>query len=133
MATHAEPATELASQVQALMRRPYRRVVQGNPEEGYLGFVPELPGCMTAGETPAEALANLDEALAAWLESALSRGLAIPDPLPLPSLDDDLAQYSGKLLLRMPKMLHRDLALLAQREGVSINQLAVSLIARGVQ
>lgn len=132
MATPTTRSTDLESQVRALLRQPYRRAVQGDPDDGYLGFVPELPGCMTAGETPAEALANLEEAMAAWLETALAEGHAIPDPGPMPSLNEDLAQYSGKMILRMPKTLHRDLALLAQREGISINQLAVSLIARGV-
>jgi antitoxin HicB len=123
---------DIEQRARELLSRPYRRAVQGDPVEGYLGFVAELPGCMTEGATPSEALANLEEAMAVWFETALSTGQSIPDPSPMPSLREDLAQYSGKMILRMPRTLHRDLALRAQREGVSINQLAVALIARGL-
>ena len=41
-------------------------------------------------------------------------------------------QYSGKVNLRMPKSLHRDLARRAQQEGVSLNQTIVTALARSV-
>ncbi len=41
-------------------------------------------------------------------------------------------QYSGKINLRMPKSLHRDLVHRAQQEGVSLNQLIVISLARSV-
>jgi predicted RNase H-like HicB family nuclease len=59
---------------------PYHRVIHIDPGDGYLGEVAELPGCYTAGSTPEEALANLDEAMAAWLESSLISGDPIPEP-----------------------------------------------------
>ncbi len=68
-------------QVQAVLRRPYHRVIRGEPVEGYLGEVPELPGCLTAGATPEEALRNLTEAMAVWVESALVHGDPIPEPV----------------------------------------------------
>lgn len=71
----------LEEQVQAIIRRPYHRVITGEPVEGYLGEVLELPGCLTAGETPEEALRNLDEAMAVWIESALVHGDPIPEPI----------------------------------------------------
>lgn len=67
-------------EIQRLLRLPYHRVISGEPVEGYLGEVPELPGCLTAGESPTEALANLDEAMAAWFEAALMMGMSIPEP-----------------------------------------------------
>ncbi|MCZ2112032.1 MAG: type II toxin-antitoxin system HicB family antitoxin [Dehalococcoidia bacterium] len=66
--------------IQATIRRPYHRVIRGEPVEGYLGEVLEFPGCFTAGETPEEALRNLDEAMAVWIESALAHGDPIPEP-----------------------------------------------------
>jgi predicted HicB family RNase H-like nuclease len=42
-------------------------------------------------------------------------------------------RYSGKVSLRMPKSLHRDLALLAAAEGVSLNQLMVVTLAQRAQ
>ncbi|HMO96362.1 MAG TPA: type II toxin-antitoxin system HicB family antitoxin [Tepidiformaceae bacterium] len=69
-----------AVEIERLLRQPYHRVISGNPEDGYLGEVPELPGCYTTGDTPVEALANLEEAMAAWLESCLISGDPIPGP-----------------------------------------------------
>jgi antitoxin HicB len=40
--------------------------------------------------------------------------------------------YSGKVNLRMPKSLHRDLARRAEEEGVSLNQFMVVTLARAV-
>lgn len=40
--------------------------------------------------------------------------------------------YSGKVNLRMPRSLHRDLARRAEEEGVSLNQLMVVVLARAV-
>ena len=71
---------ELDAEVQEILRRPYHRVITGEPSEGYLGEVPELPGCLTAGATPAEALESLQEAMAVWVESALAHGDPIPEP-----------------------------------------------------
>ena len=41
-------------------------------------------------------------------------------------------EYSGKVNVRMPKSLHRDLAHRAEQEGVSLNQLIVTALARSV-
>lgn len=71
---------EVEREIQRRVRLPYHRVISGDDVEGYLGEVIELPGCLTAGATPAEALANLDEAMAAWFESALKNDLRIPEP-----------------------------------------------------
>jgi len=68
------------AEVQRRLRLPYHRVIFGDPEDGYMGEVPELPGCFTSGSTPAEALENLDEAMAGWIESCLISGDPIPDP-----------------------------------------------------
>ncbi len=65
-------------------------------------------------------MANIIEARELWIETAYEAG----DDIPLPSKDET---YSGKLLLRMPKSLHRRLALVAERENVSLNQCIVSV------
>ncbi|MBK6562984.1 type II toxin-antitoxin system HicB family antitoxin [Candidatus Amarobacter glycogenicus] len=72
--------SEIEREVQRRVRLPYHRVISGDEAEGYLGEVPELPGCLTAGESAAEALANLDEAIGAWVEAALKAGISIPEP-----------------------------------------------------
>jgi antitoxin HicB len=52
------------------------------PEDGggFLATVPDLPGCMSDGETPEEALANVRDAVEAWIEEARALGRAVPRP-----------------------------------------------------
>jgi antitoxin HicB len=47
---------------------------------GYVAFVPDLPGCMSDGETPEEALANIRDAILVWMEAARDVGHEIPEP-----------------------------------------------------
>jgi predicted RNase H-like HicB family nuclease len=47
---------------------------------GFVATVPDLPGCMSDGETPEEALANVRDAIAAWIEAAHDMGHMIPQP-----------------------------------------------------
>ena len=42
--------------------------------------VPELPGCMAHGRTPAEAVASAEEAITLWISTASADHLAIPEP-----------------------------------------------------
>ena len=66
--------------VQEICSRPYRKVISGDDIEGYLAEAPELPGCVTAGETVDEALRMLRDAMEGWIESALVAGDPIPEP-----------------------------------------------------
>jgi predicted RNase H-like HicB family nuclease len=52
------------------------------PEDGggFLATVPDLPGCMSDGETPEEAIANVRDAIAVWIEAASDLGHAVPKP-----------------------------------------------------
>ena len=47
---------------------------------GFLATVPDLPGCMSDGETPEEAVVNVQDAIAVWLEAAAEMGRALPIP-----------------------------------------------------
>jgi antitoxin HicB len=47
---------------------------------GFLATVPDLPGCMSDGETAEAALLSVQEAIAEWLEEARALGRAIPRP-----------------------------------------------------
>jgi len=53
-----------------------------NDGGGYLATVPDLPGCMSDGETPEEALKNVQDAIASWIEAAKEWKLDIPEPSP---------------------------------------------------
>lgn len=47
---------------------------------GFLATVPDLPGCMSDGETPQEALSNVQDAIESWIEAAQDMGRDIPQP-----------------------------------------------------
>ena len=54
--------------------------LSGDEGGGFLATVPDLPGCMSDGETPEEALANVQDAVASWIEEARALGRSIPAP-----------------------------------------------------
>jgi antitoxin HicB len=47
---------------------------------GFVATVPDLPGCMSDGETPEEALANVEDAIRTWIEAARELGHDVPQP-----------------------------------------------------
>lgn len=94
---------------------------------GYLIEFPDLPGCMSDGETIEEAIAHGAEAKRDWIAAMQEAGRPVPSPL-----DDPAEGYSGKWVLRTPKFLHRVLAERARQEGVSLNALAVAMLAQGL-
>ena len=106
------------------MSLPYDIVITPSPEGGYVAKIPDLPGCITQGETRLEVLEMIEDAKLCWLEAALDLGESIDEP------DWDL--YNGRLRLRIPKSLHRKLGESAKREGVRLNQLAIYLMASGI-
>jgi antitoxin HicB len=92
---------------------------------GYLVEFPDLPGCMSDGETIEEAIANGAAAKRDWIAAMRQAGRKVPPPTAAES-------YSGKWVLRTPKSLHRSLAERARQEGVSLNALAVAMLAQGL-
>ena len=47
---------------------------------GWLAEVPDLPGCMSDGNTPNEAVENVMDAIACWIEAAEEDGRPVPAP-----------------------------------------------------
>ncbi len=113
------------AQIEDIVNRPYAvEVAYGeDPSEGVLARVAEWPGCMTAGDTREEALERIGEAMRDWVAYRLEHGLGIPEPI---------TGYGGKVLVQMPKSLHRDVMKRAEREGVSMNQLISTTLARAM-
>ena len=107
--------------------RGYRLEVYQDPDDGsWAAEAPDLPGCVAAGHSVAEAMDRIGDAIAAWIESARADGAAVP---PASAAEDD---YSGRFLLRLPKGLHRQLARQAKREGVSLNQYCANALTQFV-
>jgi len=60
------------------MELRYRILIEPNEEGGYTVTVPDLPGCVTQGDTLEEALQNAKEAIEGHLEALMDLGKAIP-------------------------------------------------------
>jgi antitoxin HicB len=93
---------------------------------GYSIAILDLPGCLSQGDTLEEALSNIEDAKAGWLEIAIAQGREIPEP-------EHDRSYSGKFMTRVPKGLHKALVIRAKRSGVSLNQYVSHLLTRAVQ
>jgi antitoxin HicB len=66
-----------------MSRLEYPIVVEPLPIEeggGFLATAPDLPGCMSDGATPEEAVSNIQDAIIAWIEAARDLGHAVPKP-----------------------------------------------------
>lgn len=106
------------------MKLPYKMEIVPDVEEGgYVVSFPELPGCFSVGEKIEDTIANALDAKKAWLEAALAEGITI-------SMPEKKEEYSGQFKLRMPKSLHKQLAEKSKKEGISMNQYCVYLLAR---
>ena len=61
----------------------YPVIIEPLPEHeggGFVALVPDLPGCMSDGETAEAALASIQDAVTAWIEEATALGRPIPPP-----------------------------------------------------
>jgi antitoxin HicB len=116
-------ATEI---VEDYLKRPYARIIIPDSDGTFRGEVMEFPGCIATGETPAEALENLEEAARSWLLSTMALGQVVPQPI------EDSSDYSGRFVLRLPRSLHKKAALTAEREGTSLNQFIVYSLAETI-
>jgi antitoxin HicB len=59
----------------------YRIVIEQDEDGQYIATAPALPGCISEGNTRAEAVLNIKEAIAGYLESLRKHGEAIPPPI----------------------------------------------------
>ncbi len=90
----------------------------------WVARIVELPHCLIHGDTPEEAVAEIEEVKRDWIESSLERGLKIPEPI--------RHKHSGQIRLRIPPSLHRLLSDRAAVEGVSLNQYMTTALAKSV-
>jgi antitoxin HicB len=107
--------------------RGYRVELYVDPEDGSWAVeVPDLPGCVAAADTPSDAVAAAEDAIAAWIEAAIADGERVPAPSPV------IDEFSGRFVLRVAKGLHRELARQAKNDGVSLNTYCSNALVRAV-
>ncbi|MBR0367550.1 MAG: toxin-antitoxin system HicB family antitoxin [Clostridia bacterium] len=106
------------------MTLPYRlEIIPDSDEGGFVVAYPDLRGCLSSGETIEAAIANAEDAKREWLAAAMAEGCPIPEP----ASDEE---YSGQFKLRIPRSLHRQLAMQSKKEGISMNQYCLYLLSQ---
>jgi len=104
---------------------PYHIILEPwDDEQGvyWVARVAELPHCLIHGDTPEEAIREIEEVKRDWIKSNLERGLKIPEPIS--------RKYSGQISLRIPPSLHKLLSDIATVQEVSLNQFMTTALAR---
>ena len=119
------PETEKLVGPAGYLKKPYARVLIPEPDGAFRAEILEFSGCIALGDTVEAALAMLEDVAWGWLEAALDKGRAIPEPM-------ENIEFSGKLVLRLPKSLHKKASRAAERDGISLNQFIVSSLAQQV-
>jgi len=121
----------LQKELNYYMELPYKIEVTPVPEEeggGYMAVLPEIgkEAIVGDGDTVEEACRNLREIQKELFSDYLQRNIKIPEP-------DSSESYSGKFVLRIPKILHKELDQMARQENVSLNLLVNHLLSQAAE
>jgi predicted HicB family RNase H-like nuclease len=102
----------------------YTYRVSWSEEDGqHVGLCAEFPGLSWLSNSPEAALRGIRKVVAEVVADLVTQGEPVPDPL-------SAKAYSGKFVVRVPPDLHRQLALEAALQGVSLNRLASAKLGR---
>lgn len=85
-------------------------------DEAFIARVAEFPSLAAHGETQEEAISEIKSVVGFVINDLKESDEPIPEPF-------GKRAFSGKLVLRMPEYMHRQLALEALQQGISLNQL----------
>lgn len=85
-------------------------------DEAFVARVAEFPSLAAHGDTQEEAMREIKEVVNFVISDLKENNEPTPEPFGKRS-------FSGRLVLRMPEYMHRQLALEALQQGVSLNQL----------
>ena len=92
------------------------RVMWSEEDEEHVGLCAEFPSLSWLAETHGEALNGIVELVAGVLKDMARSKEPIPEPL-------SLRRFKGNIALRVPPEQHRELAMEAAEQGVSLNRL----------
>jgi antitoxin HicB len=115
----------IKTQAEYCAQLPYTIVIEREDDQDvyYVARILELDGLLMTGDTPEQAVAELEAVKKEWIESYLELGNKMPKPL-------KSRKYSGQYRIRMEPSLHESLSMLAELEGISLNQFMVTRLAR---
>ena len=92
------------------------RVIWSEEDHEHVGLVAEFPSLSWLAPTASEALNGITKLVTEVVDEMVKSKEVPPEPL-------SLQQFSGKILVRIPRQQHRELAMEAAEQGVSMNRL----------
>ena len=98
------------------------RVTWSPEDDEHLGLCAEFPSLSWLAKTPEGALKGIGKVVADVVADMEASG----EPVPVPMAEK---HYSGEFRVRIPPQLHRNLAMMAAEQGVSLNRLASAKLA----
>jgi len=98
------------------------RVTWSAEDQEHLGLCTEFPSLSWLSATPEEALSGIRSIVHEVIDDLRANDEPIPEPLAE-------RKYSGEFRVRIPPELHRQLAIAAAEQGISLNRLASAKLA----
>ena len=98
------------------------RVTWSPEDQDYIGLCAEFASLSWLAKTPERALKGIQKIVADVVADLQASG----EPVPVALAEK---HYSGEFRVRIPPLLHRNLALMAAEQGVSLNRLASAKLA----
>lgn len=99
------------------------RVTWSEEDQEYIGLCAEFSSLSWLARTPEAALKGIRKVIADAIKDMRKNKEPIPEPIATKG-------YSGKFMVRVPPEVHRNLAIKAAEEGVSLNRLASSKLSK---
>jgi predicted HicB family RNase H-like nuclease len=100
------------------------RVLWSEDDGEHVGLCAEFPSLSWLAGSPGDALSGITTLVKDVLRDMASTGEAPPEPF-------SLREFKGNISVRVPPELHRELAVEAAEQGVSLNRLISNKLARG--
>lgn len=115
---------ELERRAEELAARPYMFTLVKGEDGVWTSGVLEMPGVISEGDDPGEAVEMAEDALVGTIMSLIELGQEVPEPF-------RTREFSGRLQLRLNPELHQRATALATEQGVSLNRWLSQAVARG--
>jgi len=82
-------------------------VFWNDEDDGFIAAAPDLPSSSAFGRTAAEALAELEQAIEAWIEAATAAGNPIPEPSRPSAPEYEAGEWTEELMEDAAKISYR--------------------------
>ena len=98
------------------------RIMWSEEDQAFIALCAEFPSLSWLGDTQDKAFKGIQKLVAEVLDDLMQQNEVVPEPLSIKS-------FSGKLMLRIPPELHRELMLRAMEQHVSLNRYITTKLA----